>query len=372
MKKEILAISTLSGTIIGVGLFSLPYLTLKVGFWIILFYFVALTILVSLIHYFFGQLCLETPDYKRLPGFAKIYLGKIGQKFALVLSIFSLYGAILAYLIVGGEFLAEFFSPIFNKNSLLWTLFYFFAGATLVFFGIKIVAQVELWGLILFCLILLFVFLKSHSLIQIKNLFPVPDFSQIFLPYGPILFSLWGTALIPEIEEILRDRKKAFLKVILISTLIPALLYLFFIVLVLGICGKDTTESALPALKNFLSKEIFSLLIFFGILTTFTSFLTLSLTLKKVFWYDLHFPKNLSFLITCFPPLFLFLIGIKNFISVISFVGTVCFGLEGLLILKMYHKRFKNKISKLKIGLIYFLAFVLICGIIYEVIYFLK
>ncbi|PIR07544.1 hypothetical protein COV54_00500, partial [Candidatus Jorgensenbacteria bacterium CG11_big_fil_rev_8_21_14_0_20_38_23] len=68
--KLIYAIATLSGTIIGVGLFALPYITLKVGFWVMLCYFLVLGALVILIHSFFGELALKTPDYKRLPGFA--------------------------------------------------------------------------------------------------------------------------------------------------------------------------------------------------------------------------------------------------------------------------------------------------------------
>ena len=38
-KKFIYPISTLSGTIIGVGIFALPFVTLKVGFWVMLGYF---------------------------------------------------------------------------------------------------------------------------------------------------------------------------------------------------------------------------------------------------------------------------------------------------------------------------------------------
>ena len=70
--KIIYAIATLSGTIIGAGLFALPYITLKVGFWMILAYFLLLGGVVILIHLFFGELALKTPDFKRLPGFAKI------------------------------------------------------------------------------------------------------------------------------------------------------------------------------------------------------------------------------------------------------------------------------------------------------------
>jgi amino acid permease len=102
LKTSVLAISILSGTIIGVGIFSLPYITLKVGFPIMLGYFLVLGSLVVLVHLFFGELALRTPDFKRFPGFAKFYLGHWGEKISLVTIIFGIFGAILAYLIVGG------------------------------------------------------------------------------------------------------------------------------------------------------------------------------------------------------------------------------------------------------------------------------
>jgi len=114
-KKIIYSIATLSGTIIGVGLFALPYITLKVGFWVMLGYFLVLGTLVILVHLFFGELALKTPDYKRLPGFAKIYLGNWGERIAYISAILGIFGAILAYLIVGGEFLTELLSPIFGR-----------------------------------------------------------------------------------------------------------------------------------------------------------------------------------------------------------------------------------------------------------------
>ena len=151
-----------------------------------------------------------------------------------------------------------------------------------------------------------------------------------------------------------------------IAILIPALVYLFFIYLILGITGPQTTESALTGLRNFLGDRIVSLALFFGVLTTFTSFIALGLTLRKVFWYDLKIEKNFAWLITCFFPLILFLIGVKQFIPVISFVGGVMLGIDGILILLMYRK------IKPKQILVYPLFLILFGGIIYEIIYFLK
>ena len=364
--KIIYAIAILSGTIIGVGFFALPYVTLKVGFWVILGYFLALGSLVILIHLIFGELALKTPDFKRLPGFAKIYLGNWGQIVAYTSTILGIFGALLAYLIVGGEFLTELFLPIFGGSSLVYTLFYFVIAAALIFFGIKAIAKVEFWGLVLFFIILFAIFFQGKLFITIENLFPSPDISYIFLPYGIVLFSLWGAALIPEVEEMLGKEKNLLLKIIPIAILIPMIVYLFFIYLILGITGTQTTESALTGLRNVLGDGIVSLALIFGLLTTFTSFITLGLTLKKVFCYDLKIGKNIAFAITCFIPLVLFLIGIKQFIPIISFVGATMLGIDGILILLMYRKINPKNLLVFPLILVFF------AGIIYEIIYFIR
>lgn len=363
--KTIYAIATLSGTIIGAGLFALPYITLKLGFWVILGYFLILGGFITLIHLFFGELALETPDFKRLPGFAKLYLGKKGQIIAYISTILSIFGALLAYLILGGEFLAELLEPVLGGSTLFYTVFYFIVAAAVIFHGIKAVAKIEFWGLILFFVILFAIFFRGGSLIAADNLFASPDWSLLFLPYGVILFSLWGATLIPEIEEMLGEKRKAILKIIPIAILIPALVYLFFVYLILGITGDQTTESALTGLKDVLGNGIVSLALVFGLLTTFTSFITLGLTLKKVFWYDLKFKRILSWAITCFLPLFLYLAGVKSFIAVIGVVGGIMLAIDGILILLMYKKlRPERKIF------VYPLILLLLGGIIYSVIYF--
>jgi len=370
LKTIIYAISTLSGTIIGVGLFSLPYIASKVGLPVMLAYFLVLGILVTIVHMFFGELALKTPDYKRLPGFAKIYLGDVGRSVALISMILGLLGAVLAYLIVGGEFLANFFQPFFGGSNLGYTFLYFLLGAIFIFFDIKAVSKIEFWGLVLFVVILGIIFAAGFPAIKLENFSLVAmkteiDFNNLFLPYGAILFSLWGAALIPEVEEMLQGKKGLLKKIIPISIFIPILIYLFFVFFVLGVAGLETTPSALPGLKNFLNSTIVSLGLFFGVLTTFTSFIALGLTLKKVFWYDLKIEKNVSWGIACFLPLALFLIGIKDFIGVISFVGGIMLGIDGILILLMY-----SKIRPERKSLLYPLALVFVLGIFYEIIYF--
>ena len=372
MKTIIYAISTLSGVIIGVGLFSLPYIASKVGIFVMLGYFLILGILVTILHLFFGELSLKTPDFKRLPGFAKVHLGNWGERIAYISTILGLFGAILAYLIVGGEFLENLLSPFLGGNVLIYTFFYFSLGAILIFFGIKTISKIEFWGLILFFLVLIIIFFHSQPILKTENFFSVLNLNDLFLPYGPILFSLWGAALIPEVEEMLGARKDLLKKIIPIAIFIPIFVYIFFIYLILGVTGSQTTESALVGLRNFLGDGIVSVGLFFGVLTTFTSFIALGLTLKKVFWYDLKIGKNLSWAITCFLPLIFFLIGVKSFIPVISFVGGVMIGINGILIILMYRAYKKIKHFSFVYFLTSFLILIFALGILYEIFYFLK
>jgi len=365
-KNFIYALSIITGTIVGVGFFSLPFIASKVGFLVMLVYFLILGILIILTHLFFTELSLKTPDFKRLPGFAKFYLGSWGEKVASISFTVGLFGTLLAYLIVGGEFLGNLLSPIFGGGAVVYTIVYFSLGAILIFLGMKTIAKVELYGLLAFFLIAVAIFIRSKSFIKIDNLFPSPDLNYLFLPYGPILFSLWGADLIPEIEEMMGNRKDLLKKIIPLAILIAIIIYSFFIYLILGISGTQTTESGLIGLKNFLPSGTMRLAFLIGVLATFTSFLTLGLTLKKVFWYDLKIGKNLAWLVTCSVPLMLFFIGFKNFIPIISFVGGIALGINAILILLMYRK------INPKSFLVYPLLLIFLGGIIYEIMYFLR
>jgi len=360
----------LSGTIIGVGLFALPYIASKVGISVMLLYFLILGGIVILIHQFFGELSLKTPDFKRLPGFAKIYLGKPGEIIAYVSTIIGLLGALLAYLIVGGEFLSALFNPIFGGYNFHYTFIYFAIGSIIIYLGIKAISKVEFWGLVGFFLILFTIFIKAYPYINLTNIINLPlksGFSNFFLPYGAVLFSLWGASLIPEVEEMLKSKKSLVKTIIPFSILVPIFVYLFFIFLVVGITGTQTTQSALVGLKGVLGNGVVNLGLFFGVLTTFTSFIALGLTLKKVLWYDLKLNKKHAWVITCFIPMILFMLGIQQFLPLVSFLGAVMIGIDGILILMMY-----KKIRPSRKFLIYSLLVIFLTGIIFEIITIIK
>jgi len=372
-KKFIFILATFSSTIIGVGFFSFPYLASKLGFETMIFYLLIMAAIVLVIHLIFSELVLEAPDYSRFPGFANFYLGKKAKIVSFFTSIFGMIGTLLAYLIVGGEFLKNIFSPIFGGSSVTYILIYFIFAAALIYFGIKAVEKFEFWSLILFFIVLAFIFIKSLLVFDIKNLLLTGQgmgskIPNLFLAFGPILFSFWGMSIIPEMEERLKNDKQQLKKIILAGILIALLTYFLFIFIVLGISGKYTSSDALSGLKVFLARDVLAIGFLFGVLTTFTSFITIGLTLKKIFQYDLKVPEKISWFIACFSPLMLFFLGFKNFLQVIGFVGGILLAIDGILICLMYQKFKKTKKAKI---LTFILALIFILAIICEIKYFL-
>ena len=366
-RNYIFPIAMLSGSIIGVGFLALPYVALQVGIFTMLFYFIVITALVVIIHVIFGEISLKTPDYKRWPGFVGFYLGKIPKTIVLILNIFGLFGVLLVYLIVGSQFLTAMLSPFFGGDSLIYTLIYFTCVSAFIFLGVKAIAKFDFLAISLLLIVLLVIFLKSYTQINLDNIFSTGqnlNWKNFFLPYGAIMFSLWGLGLIPEVEEMLIGNKKSLKKIIVCSILLAATFYLLFIFLILGISGQKTTEASLIGLKDFLSQDLMTAALFIGVTTTFIAFIALGLLLKKIFMYDMGIKKFHAFLLVCFVPLTLFFMGFNAFMPIISFIGGVLLSIDGILVLLVYRKIGGKKI------IVYPLTLIFVLAIIYEIIYF--
>lgn len=367
-KNYIYPIATLAGSIIGVGFLSLPYITVKVGIFTMLFYFAVLTTFIVFMHLIFAQISLKTPDHKRWPGFVGFYLGTWAKKIVLVLMTFGSLGILLVYLIIGSEFLFNIFSPFLGGGMLIYVLIYFLLASIFIYFGEKIIPKIDFLAISSLLVILLIILVRGYANIKIENIFTIQpffsDFKTLFLPYGAIMFSLWGVGLIPEVEEMMQGNKKLFKKVIILGTLLPAVIYLAFIFLIVSITGNATTESSLTGLSNFLPLWVVWASLFIGVITTFVAFIAQGLLLKKVFIYDARLPEFISWALVCFVPLILFLLGFNSFISLISFVGGFLLPIDGILISLIYLKIGGKKIVAFPLIVIFIL------GIIYSLMYY--
>jgi len=353
-----------AGTIIGVGIFALPWATREIGLFFVFLYFILLGLLVITIHLLFAKVCCLTKEKRRFPGYVFQYLGKRWGILSLFSTFFGLFGAQLAYLIVGGGFLYKLLCPFLGGKEFYYVLSFFVLGSLLIFKGIKSISWSEILINIFFFGLLLFLLIKAHGFINIRNL----SFSRFsFYPYGVILFSLWGSAVVPEITEILQKKETLVKRTITLGVFFAALVYVLFIVAVVGVSGKETTQDALSGLVLVLGEKILWVGYLFGVITCFTSYLTLGLTIKKVFWYDLKFPRGLSFILAVGVPLVFYIVGFKSFVLIISLCGAIAIGIEGFIHIFLYKKAVALHLKQKIAPILYLLPLFLLIGVILEI-----
>ena len=333
------ALSIFIGTIIGAGIFGLPYVVAKSGLILGFFYFLVLGGSVLLLHLFLGEALLRTAGQCRLPGLAQKYLGKPGKFFTMVSVVVGLVGALLAFLILGVEFLNILFSSLLDLSRAQFTLIFWLILSYFIFKGIKFIASIEVLTTLFFfavMAIILFFSLPKFNSVNINFL----NIDDAFLPFGVILFSLIGWSAVPAITDFLRlpQEREKIKKIMVLTMGIVALFYLFFVVTVIGVSGQGTSEDALSGLLPFLGQKIIILGALAGLITLADSFLILGLHLKNTFIYDLKLPPGLAVLISCGLPLLLFLLGLRSFIATLGFVGTVVGAIEGVVIILIFKR----------------------------------
>jgi len=376
-KNFFYALSSLIGMIIGVGIFGIPYVLAQAGFLIGFFYLIFLCLVVLAVHLAYGEIILRTQQDCRLVGYGEKYLGRFGRVASTGIVIFQFYGAILAYIIAGGIFLNIILGRFFGGTNFSWGLIFFVFGALIIFFGLKLVSFFEFLMTILLLLMAVFFIFKGVPLVSLENL-KGHDFLKFFLPYGVIFFSLTGGAAVPELRHILRGQERHIKKVIILGTIIPAVIYLFFALVVVGIAGKGTSEDAISGLVPYLGQNIIFLGAVFGFLAVITSFLMLGLNLRKMFQLDYKLNKFLAWGLACLVPLILFVAGFNDFILVIGLIGAIAGGFEGIMTILIYLKakrmgdrqpEYSLKLNKIFVfGLIFLFAL----GIIYQFVYLAK
>jgi len=334
-KNFILAVATLVGAIVGLGIFGIPYTASKAGFFVGIGYIVVLGIVMLLLHLIYGEVVERTKEKHRLTGYVEKYLGAKWKKVVGLIIILSIYSALLAYIIVGGKFLALIF-PGF-ANPFIFSIVFWLVLSIAVWRGIRTIAGVELAmaGLLLFLVIILFAFGAGSINSENFYLFELADF---FLPYGVVLFAFSGILAIPEVRELIKMDGRQYKKAIILGTLIPMAVYILFTVLVVGISGAGTSHEALAGLSGILSSGVIRLGAVFGILALATSYLVLGLNLKHTFEYDWKTKKVFAGAMVTVVPILLFIGGIEQFIEIISFSGAVFGAIFAVLIILIYKK----------------------------------
>ncbi len=320
------------------GVFGIPFSFAKAGFLTGFLFLIFIGILSLTVNLMFGEVVLRTKEIHQFTGYTEIYLkrgAKILASFAWFLSIF---GALLAYIIISGNFLFNIFISQFYLEPFIYSVLFFIFAALAVLAGLKSVAWFEFFMVLFFSLIVFLVFIFGIPKIDLNNLTTIFNKEFWFLPYGVLLFAFAGFSAIPTQKEVIKNQTSILKKAIIWGSLVPAVLYLIFAVSVVGVSGDITSPDAVSGLTEFLDYRIIFLISLFGLLTISTSFIALAFALVETLRLDFGFKRFNAWVITVFIPLFLFLFGVRNFIEVIDLAGSVAIGIGSVILIFVYKK----------------------------------
>ena len=327
MDKLYKATFTAIGTIIGAGVLGLPTVISKSGFFIGLIDLLIIGVIMILINLMAGEICLRTKEPHQIPGLAKKYIGTKTGYIVTSLSIFSMYGALIAYTVGNGKIL----SLVLGVDPLAGKLLFFVPFSAIIYFGIKGVeeSEIRLVSIMLFCIFILS--FASLFYFDPSNLSGI-NFSEFFSPIGVIIFAYFGMFAVPQMKEILWMEKKKLKKSILLGMLIPIVVYIFFTLACIGSLGKIGADIVTIAL----AEKYGSFFLIVGYAFTFfamgTGFIALGNATQEIYSQDLNINKNLSFLFTVSPAL-LSLLNI-TFIEILGLTGSLF--LIPLLLITLY------------------------------------
>ncbi len=307
----------LIGTVIGAGIFSLPFVfeTLGIYFFPLLF---ALTLISIYLSHAYMHIIKISKKKDQLPAYIEKPLGKFFSETAKFFLIFSLMGALTGYLML--------------INFAIKNVFYFLIPTWIILlFKRDLIEEVD--DMLSFVLIVLlgtviFTGFKNLSFFSkiIYYIKPHLTFKDLINSYGIILFSLTGFSIIPE----LNFKKNPRLSVV-ISYLVIFVIYSLF------------------AFSYYPKSVLLTLTIVFAIIT---SYIPLSLVTEEILEKDINLPNKISKPLILFTPVIFFLIGGDDFLTAFSITGGVFIAILQILIILAYMKAKKQKRAELIVSLI--------------------
>lgn len=330
------SVGMMIGAIIGVGVFGLPYAFAQSGSSLGLLELLIFGAMMAILALMLGEVVVQTPGRHRIVTYLGMYLGTSWRWMTLVALGFGIWGAMLAYMVVGGQFLHVLLSPLAGGDTVAYSYLVGFLAAALVFGGLKFASKIEYIVVTILLLLFIFIILASAPHVDPSN-FVALNFANAFIPYGVIIFALTGVGVIPELKDVLGSRHKRHMSgVIVTGFTIVVCLYTLFSLAVVGVTGAHTSPSAFASLIPELGETFRIVATLLGSVTILSIYMVLGVELLNTFKYDFGLPHRVAWLLVCFTPVILFALGVREFIDIIGFVGSVFNGFLGILIALSY------------------------------------
>lgn len=353
LKNSLLPSSILIASVMGAGMFSLPFVFHTVGLLATIIYLILFGMLAVAIHLIYADVVMRAHEkHLHFPGYIKLYLGDRIGMFATFVVLITLLFTLTAFLILSTSFL-HILIPTLQPLSLLflfWALGTLFAFITIEGTGLFDAVTTTLT---LAAIAAIFIYWGT-SIAFDRSLLPTFNASQSLLPFGPALFSFLGFSAIPALIAYARKQSIPMhntQKAIILGSLIPAFFYLLFVVAIWGLSPFVSIDSVSGLIANIPA----SIMIIFGILgfvSLWDSYASVGRDASKLIHSELNLPTVITFFVVALAPLALFFLGFQNFITIIDVIGGILFSIWGILIILAWKKAVAVRIPSVKFSAI--------------------
>lgn len=354
LKNSVFPAGFLIASIIGAGMFALPFVFQQSGLAFAVLYLGFFGIVAALIHLIYADIVLRTRETRhQFPGYIRQYLGSTLGRFSSLLVFITLLFTLTAYLILSVSFLHIIIPTL---SPVLALLLFWLVATLVIFINIKHTAAFDAvtTAITLIAIGAIFYYWGSNYPFD-PAAFPILNPKAAFVPFGPVLFSFLGFSAIPALVAYVRKESVPFAsmkKAIVIGSLIPAFFYFLFVVSIWGMSSIVSPDSVSGLFANTPYIILFSLSIL-GFVSLWDSYSAVGRDINKLLEYEWNASPGIALAVTAGAPLVLYFLGFQDFITIISAVGGILFSVWGILIIFAWKKAIKVSISSVKFSEIY-------------------
>ena len=357
----------LVSTMIGAGIFALPYIFYKSGWVLGIGYLLFFGVIMTIAHSLYWRVLVKISDRKGLLGLTRDYLGAPGFYIGFLAILGGLLLSLVAFLILSSSFMVLIFPGVNFATSVI---FFWLLATIPLFLRSRRFLGVELFGGVVIVAVVFLILFSAFPLGDLPNV-PKVNWGNLFLPFGAILFSLGAwTAIEPMIDsETQTDKfkKGSRWREVFSGASIVVIVYLMFVLAVLS-SGGEVAPDAISGLSLWGGSRLV-LLGILGLFSIWTTYLPIALESRVLIERDLKSSRRLSLGLVSFLPIVLVFMGLNSFLDVVFLVGGVFLAAQYLLIVLVARKildlGFKMRVATL------FMALIFLVGAVYEIYYFI-
>lgn len=326
------------GATVGIGFLGIPYTFAKSGTGVGALFLLVLAMILMVGNLIYGEVILRTHSRHQFIGYVRTYLGPVAKTIGLFSFWLSLYGGLIASILVNSSLSSKILSLFgYSVSARVLGVIFFVVALGLVMRGIKSLSRVDV--VVFGCIAVIVVLLLFSGLSQLRlSNYIFSTGRHWFLPFGVIIFSLSGIQGIPLARELMTGEERKLKKAIIGGTLAPTFFYLFFALMIVGLTGTATSPESIIGLQSVLGRWVVLIGSLLGFLTSSTIFLSIASAFRESLAEDFKFKEKWQFTLFVTPALVFFIIGVVDFIDMIGLVGSVAMSIDMVLLMFVYVK----------------------------------